>query len=117
MLSTLVSHEISRRDAGYQERSIPNRAGLLRSQRLLEKVVRRDDIEADLSQFEDPVTELFTSLTFLPIQRNSNTFIVTLEGRDPFRTKRLMEVLLDEFAREAKEEIRDKMDDSEELRR
>jgi polysaccharide biosynthesis transport protein len=114
VLSTLVSHEITRRDAASQERSIPNRAGLLKSQRLLENVVRRNDIKADVSQFEDPVAELFRSLTFLPIQRNSNTYLVTLEGRDPFRTKRLVEVLLDEFAREAKEEIRTKMYDSEE---
>ena len=61
------------------------------------------------------MAELFPSLTVVPMQKGGNTFLVTLEGRDPFRTKRLLEVLLREFADEAKEETRKKMDDSEKL--
>ncbi len=115
VLRTLVSQDVSPRDQAAQERAIPNRASQLKSQRLLEQVVRREDLRADVAQFEDPVGELFRSLTFVPVQRNSNIYIVTLEGRDPFLTKRLMEVLLDEFARDAKKETRDKMDASETL--
>jgi polysaccharide biosynthesis transport protein len=115
VLSTLVSHDIGRRDHGSQERYIPNRASQLKSLRLQEKAVRAPDIEADMSQFDDPVAELFPSLSVLPRERVGNTFIVSLEGRDPFRTKKLLEVLLREFAAEAKDESRKKMDDSEEL--
>lgn len=109
VLRTLLSQEVSPRDPGSSERAIPNRASQLKSQRLLTNVVRREDLRADVAQFDDPINELFHSLTFQPVQRNSNIYIVSLEGRDPFRTKRLMEVLLDEFARDAKKEISDKM--------
>ena len=115
VLSTLVSHDIGRRDPGNQERYPLTRAGRLKNTRLQEKVVAARDLGADLSQFEDPVADLFASLTFLPLQKGGNTFFVTLEGGDPFRTKRLLEVLLREFADEAKEETRKKMDDSEKL--
>jgi polysaccharide biosynthesis transport protein len=112
VLSTLVSHEIGRRDAGSQALYIPNRAAQLKSARLQQKVVNAQDIIADMSQFEDPATELLGSLSVIPLQRNGNTFVVTLEGRDPFRTKRLMEILLREFAAEAKDESVQKMTDS-----
>jgi capsular exopolysaccharide synthesis family protein len=114
-LETLVSHELGRRDAGSQAQYIPNRAAQLKSIRLQEKAVSAPDIAADMSRFEDPVVELFPTLTVFPVQKGSNTFIVTLEGRDPFRTKRLMEVLLREFAAEAKDESQRKMGNSEEL--
>jgi succinoglycan biosynthesis transport protein ExoP len=114
-LSTLVSHDPGRRDPGSQAQYIPNRASQLKSMRLQEKAISAADIAADMSQFEDPVAELLSTLTIMPVQKGSNTFIVTLEGRDPFRTKRLMEVLLREFAAEAKEESRKKTGYSEEL--
>jgi capsular exopolysaccharide synthesis family protein len=114
-LETLVSHELGRRDAGSQAQYIPNRAAQLKSLRLQEKAVSAPDIQADTSQFEDPVAELLSTLQVYPVQKGSNTFIVTLEGRDPFRTKRLVEVLLREFAAEAKEESLKKMGNSEEL--
>ena len=114
VLSTLVSHEIGRRDGGTQAQYIPNRAGQLKTARLHQKVVGASDLEGLLSQFEDP-TELLSSLNVVPLQRNGNTFLVTLEGRDPFRTKRLLEVLLREFAAEAKAESENKMGESEVL--
>jgi polysaccharide biosynthesis transport protein len=114
VLSTLISHDIGRREPGSQERYIPNRAAHLKSELLQEKVTSAHDLGADLTQFEDPVAELFPSLTIIPVQKGSNRFIVSLEGRDPFLTKRLLEVLLREFAAEAKKESQDKMGDSEE---
>ena len=74
------------------------RAGRLKNTRLQEKVVAAPTSQADLSQYEDPAAELFRSLAVVPLQKRGNTFIVTLEGRDPARTKRLLEVLLGEFA-------------------
>jgi capsular exopolysaccharide synthesis family protein len=112
ILSTLVSHDLSRRDAASHAQYIPNRAAQLRSARLQGKAVSSPDLELDLSQFDDPVNELFPTLNVLPVQRGGNTFIVTLEGRDPFRTKRLLEVLLREFKAEAKKENGDKMEAS-----
>lgn len=112
VLSTLVSHEIGRRDAGVQAQYIPNRAAQLKTARLQQKAVSAPDIRADMSQFDDPVAELLTSLNVVPLQRNGNTFLVTLEGNDPYRTKRLMEVLLREFADEARKESVDRMEQS-----
>ena len=117
VLSTLVSHEIGRRDGGAQAQYIPNRAARLKTASLHQKVVGQSDLEGLLSQFEDPA-ELLSSLNVIPLQRSGgNTFLVTLEGRDPFRTKRLMEVLLREFAAEAKIESENKMQESEDLAR
>ena len=53
-LATLVSHDIGRRDAGSQERYIPNRAAQLKSRRLQERVVNDTVIAADLSQYRGP---------------------------------------------------------------
>jgi capsular exopolysaccharide synthesis family protein len=114
-LSTLVSHEIGRRDPGSQAQYIPNRAAQLKSARLQQKVVSRSELSDQVSQFEDPAAELLSSLNVIPLQRNGNTFIVTLEGRDAFRTRRLMEVLLREFAKEAKDESQTKIAESEDL--
>ena len=45
----MVSHAIGRRDAGSQERYVPNRAAQLKSSRLHEQVVRDPSIAAELS--------------------------------------------------------------------
>ncbi len=111
-LSALVSHDIGRRDSGSLAQFIPNRAAELKSARLQELAVSQEELRAEMSQFEDPVGELLPSLTIVPVQRGSNRFIVTLEGRDPFRTKRLLEVLLRVFADDAKEESRRKFENS-----
>ncbi len=109
MLSTLVSHDIGRRDAGSQERYIPNRAAQLKSSRLQERVVRQPALLPQLSQFEDPAAELFRSLNIIPVHKNGNTFIITLEGGDAARTKKLLESLLREFQKETQDENEDKI--------
>jgi capsular exopolysaccharide synthesis family protein len=108
-LSTLVSHDLSRRDAATQSQYIPNRAAQLKSVRLQERVVGSPDLHIDLSQFEDPVNELFGTLNVVPVQRGGNTFIVSLEGRDPLRTTRLLEALVVEFQAQAKKENGEKI--------
>ena len=110
MLSTLVSHDIGRRDSGSQERYIPNRAARLKSRRLQELVVSDVSLAAQLGQYEDPAAELFRSLTIIPMHKNGNTFIVTLEGGDAARTKKLLESLLREFQAEAQYESQEKID-------
>ena len=109
MLSTLVSHDIARRDSGSQERYIPNRAARLKSRRLQELAVSDLSLAPQLSQYEDPATEVFRTLTIIPIHKNGNTFIITLEGGDAARTKKLLEVLLREFRKETKVENEDKI--------
>ncbi len=114
ILSTLVSHNLSRHDPSNQAQYVPNRAAQLKSVRLQEEAVRAEDIADDMRQFEDPVNELFPSLNVVPIQRGGNTFLVTLEGRDPYRTKKLLEALLRAFKSEAKDENIRKMGESRE---
>ena len=102
-LATLVSHEIGRRDPASQDRYVPNRAAQLRSRELAELVVNHHELAPELSQYEDPAVELFDrNLTVLQLQKNSNSFLVTLEGRDPTRTTKLLEKLLEMFQAQAK---------------
>ena len=101
-LATLVSRDIGRHDPGTQERYIPNRAAQLKSSRLLDRVVNDSSLVSELSQYEDPASELFRSLTVTPLQKNGNTFIVSLEGNDAARTKKLLETLLRIFKSDAR---------------
>jgi capsular exopolysaccharide synthesis family protein len=110
VLSTLVSHEIGRRDAAIQDRYVPNRAAQLRSKWLADRVVADSRIAPELSQYVDPAVELFRTLNVQQVQKNSNLFVVTLEGRDPARTAKLLDILLDEFRAHARRENEDKID-------
>src|SRR5207253_7674035 len=101
VLSTLVSHDIGRRDASGFERYVPNRAAKLRSRELAERAVSDPRIAPELSQYADPAVELFRTLTIQPVQKNSNSYLVTLEGRDAARTTKLLEILLEEFQKRA----------------
>jgi capsular exopolysaccharide synthesis family protein len=109
-LSTLVSHEVGRREPGSQERYIPAKAARLKSGALHERVVNIPELAPQLSQYDDPATELFRSLNILPVQKNGNTFLVTLEGGDAARTTKLLEVLLREFQKETQEENDNKIE-------
>ncbi len=73
-LATLVSHDIGRRDPGSQERYVPNRAAQLKSRRLHEtRRQRTPSLQPELSQYEDPATELFRSLNVLAASRRTAT--------------------------------------------
>ena len=95
-LSTLVSHELGRRDPSATANYVPNQEARLRSKWLAEQVVKNPAIAAELSQYVDPAFELFKTLTVVQFKK-TNSFIVSLEGQDPARTKRLLEKLLNEF--------------------
>ncbi len=87
-------------------------------------VVADPTIAPDASQYVDPAFELFRSLSVQRV-KTTNSFIVTLEGKDPAKTKKLLETLLIEFKKQAKEENESKVystesyakDDLEKLKR
>ena len=108
-LSALLTHEIGRSDPAAQASYIPNREARLRSKELAQRVVSNDSIVPAVSQFADPALELFRSLSVLQVKKNGNSFIVTLEGGDPALTKRLLEILLEEFKKQAELEQGDKL--------
>jgi capsular exopolysaccharide synthesis family protein len=108
-LSTLVSHDLGRRDPASHASYVPNQEVRLRSKWLADLVVNNSAIAAELSQYADPAVELFKSLTVVSAKKGTNSFIVSLEGPDPARTKRLLEMLLIEFQYQAKQENENKL--------
>src|SRR3974377_545637 len=90
VLSTLVSHEIGRHDPITQERYIPNRIAQLQSKGLAEGGFSNPGFAAEVAAFDDPAQELI--LNGLQVRQigKTNMFSVTLEGRDPARTKSLL---------------------------
>ena len=95
-LSTLVATEGGRREGSSQTNYVATREVRLRKPELKERVIRDPSIAAKVSQYADPVFELFKDLTVTQIKRSSS-FIVSLEGNDPALTKELLECLLKEF--------------------
>jgi polysaccharide biosynthesis transport protein len=114
-LSTLVSHDVGRRDPASHASYVPNHEVRLRSKWLAELVVNNSDIVTELNQYADPAVELFKSLTVVPVKKGTNSFIVSLEGPDPARTKRLLEMLLNEFQYQAKKENENRLDAAKEF--
>ena len=112
VLSTLVSHEIGRHDPITQERYIPNRIAQLQSKGLAERVFSNPSFASEVAAFDDPAQELI--LNGLQVRQigKTNMFSVTLEGRDPARTKSLLESLLEEFKNLAQSESRDRTEDT-----
>ena len=112
LLSTLVSHEIGRHDPITQERYIPNRIAQLQSKGLAERVFSNPSFASEVAAFDDPAQDLI--LNGLQVRQigKTNMFSVTLEGRDPARTKNLLESLLEEFKNLAQSESRDRTEDT-----
>ena len=102
VLSTLVSHEIGRHDPMTQERYVPNRIAQLQSKGLAERVVSNPAIASEVAAFDDPAQELILGGLQVRQVSKTNMFIVMLEGRDPARTKKLLETLLEEFKKLAR---------------
>ncbi len=97
MLSSLVSRDIGRHDPGTLERYIPNKIAQLQSKGLAERVFSNPTFAPEVAALDDPAQDLILSgLQVRPIGK-TNMFSVTLEGRDPARTKTLLEALLKEF--------------------
>lgn len=112
VLSTLVSHEIGRHDPITQERYIPNRIAQLQSKGLAERVFNNPTFASEVAAFDDPAQELI--LNGLQVRQigKTNMFSVMLEGRDPARTKSLLESLLQEFKKLADSERFERTDET-----
>ena len=104
-LSALVSTEIGKNDAVTQASFVPNHEIRLRSKGLADDVLRDPAFAVESRQYADAAYELFKTLSVVQIKR-SNAFVVSLEGQDPARTKRLLEKLLYKFRGDTKDETR-----------
>jgi capsular exopolysaccharide synthesis family protein len=112
LLQTLIAHEIGTHDSISQEKYVPNRIALLQSKGLAEAVVTDSSIAPELTIFDDPAQELIIgALQVRPIGR-TNWFTVFLEGKDPLRTKKVLELLLEKFKEQSKEENWKRMADT-----
>jgi polysaccharide biosynthesis transport protein len=101
-LSALVTHDPGRRDSSRAASYVANHEAWLKSKWLTELVVNDPSIAPDAAPYADPAFELFKTLSVLPMRKNSNSYIVTLEGKDPARTKKLLETLLNKFLEEVR---------------
>ena len=108
-LSALMTHEPGHHDPSVTASYVPNQEARLRSKGLAQEVVSDPAIANELVQFSDPASELFRSLNVLRL-KNTNLFIVSLEGNDPARTKKLLEMLLIQLQTNAKKENFEKLD-------
>lgn len=108
-LSTLVSHSASQGDARSQEKYAPNLVARLQSRGLAEMVVANARLAPDLAQMDDPAESLIVSKVGVRQVGKTEWYNVTLDGRDPALTKRLLEALLDELKNSANKESRDKV--------
>jgi succinoglycan biosynthesis transport protein ExoP len=108
VLSTLVTHDVGRRDPTTAANYVPNREAELKSRALLELVLRDPKIAADANQYADPVAELFRTLSVLRLKQ-TNWFTLSLEGKDPAKVKNLLETLLFKFEEQAVKETTDKL--------
>ena len=92
-LSALMTHDTGRHDPSVTSSYVPNQEARLRSKGLAQKVVSDPSIAADMAKYVDPAFELFKSLTVVRL-KNTNLFIVSLEGADPAQTRKLLDMLL-----------------------
>jgi capsular exopolysaccharide synthesis family protein len=116
-LSTLVTHDPGHRDASSMANYVPNHEAWLKSKWLAVRVVEEPSIASEMSQYEDPAFELFKTLSVQQVKKGGNSFIISLEGKDPARTKKLLEMLLAEFQKQAKRENEAKLDTTQQYAR
>ncbi len=109
-LSTLVSHNVGQGDARLQEKYAPNLVAQLQSPMLAEKVVANARLAPELSQLDDPAQELIVRNIAVRQSGKTEWYSVTLDGRDPSLTKRLLEAMLEELKIMANKESRDKVE-------
>lgn len=112
ILSTLVSRDIGRHDAHAQESYIPNLIALLKSRSLAAMVVGSPALTSEASRYDDPEHELILKgLVVRPVLK-TNMILVSLEGKDPARTKKVLETLLETFKNVAQRNNDLKVDDT-----
>lgn len=100
VLASLLPNPVGFRDQETLQRYVPNQVAMLRSIDLAEVVLREPGVVPPAGG--NPAQELVNAIQTRPIA-GSNHLIVTLEGPDPARVKKLLESLLTVFARQAKD--------------
>jgi capsular exopolysaccharide synthesis family protein len=110
-LSTFLAHDVSAGDSEFIRQYVPNKVAFLRSKVLGEQVLSDPAVSQNAVAGEEAVLELVNNLQVRPIL-NSNRFVVSLEGTDPARTRKLLETLLELFQRQTRSEIELKNNDT-----
>jgi polysaccharide biosynthesis transport protein len=96
------------RSEGLDEKFVPNTLALLTSKYMIEKIIRSPTLGLPPSALEgDPAGELIGAIKVKPIPL-SHQYIIMLEGRDPERITRTLNILLEQF----RDEIGDKSQDA-----
>jgi capsular exopolysaccharide synthesis family protein len=104
MLSTLVSRDLGQQSAHSQETYLPNLVAMLRTRRLAEDVVGNPAFASEVRRYDDAAYELILKGLQVRPYPKTNMILVTLEGRDPALTKKLLEELLRVFKNRARQE-------------
>ena len=102
-LSALLTHEPGHRDPSITANYVPNHEAWLRSKWLAQKVVDDASLASEVAQYADPALELFKTLTVQRL-KGTNSFNVALEGSDPARTRKLLDMLLIQFKNDTTDE-------------
>jgi len=102
-LSSLVSHDVTGRDAEFTSNYRPDKVALLRSKSLAEMTLSDPALAQTSAPGEEAVLDLVNNLQVRQVG-TSNRFQVALEGPDPARTKKVLETLLEIFKKRAKDE-------------
>ncbi len=104
-LSALVARDMGKPDPTAATSYAADKVTDLQYGRVLaERVMARNQFGPEVARMDDPAAELIVdNIGVKPVLR-SNTYTVTLTGRDPALTKRLLEALLEELVKSANEE-------------
>lgn len=112
VLSSLVSPTVGHQPHESTETYAPNRIAMLRSPRLADQVVNDASLNNNGgTASDDAADELLAALQTRPVQ-GTNHYIVTLEGRDPARVAKSLQLLIDAFKNQASDEINTKIDNA-----
>ncbi|WP_165075907.1 polysaccharide biosynthesis tyrosine autokinase [Paludisphaera rhizosphaerae] len=101
-LQTVLSNGPGSSDAAVQATYAADMITDLKGRGLAERALTHRQWGPEVAQMDDPATELIVkNITVTPVMR-SNSYHVTLTGRDPAQTAKLLEALLDELVNYAK---------------
>jgi capsular exopolysaccharide synthesis family protein len=104
-LSALVARDMGQTDTTSQTTYAADKVTDLQYGRVIaERVLARNQFGPEVAQMDDPAAELIISNIGVKPVPKSNTYTVTLNGRDPALTKRLLEAMLEETVKSAKDE-------------
>jgi len=111
VLASLVSPNVGHSDPERSETYGANRIMMLRNPGLALAVVRDPSLGINEAGLEDAAQELVSSIQTRPIQ-GTNLYTVSLEGTDPARAAKMLQILIELFREEASAEINKKFDDA-----